>query len=176
MKVLASGMADRVRAGFTSGIPDNTKSRSGRVILYNQDLKHLADIPDNSIDAVVAVSALEHNPPDELALVIAELLRVLKPAGILLATLGAAKDDDWYHVPSNGWCYSEITLRNVFQLSPDLTSNFAAYDVLFSELRSCRELRRNLAGFYFRSGNNGMPWGVWDPQYQPVGVCKVKSE
>ena len=36
------------------------------------------------------------------------------------------------------------------------------------------ELRDNLASFYFRSGDNGMPWGKWDPQYQPVGVCKVK--
>ena len=30
----------------------------GKVILYNQDLKHLTDIPDASLDAVVAVSAL----------------------------------------------------------------------------------------------------------------------
>jgi hypothetical protein len=35
-------------------------------------------------------------------------------------------------------------------------------------------LRDNLASFYGRSGENGMPWGVWDPRYQPVGVCKVK--
>ena len=32
-----------------------------------------------------------------------------------------------------------------------------------------------LAAFYARSGDNGMPWGKWDPQYQPVGVCKVKN-
>ena len=28
----------------------------------------------------------------------------------------------------------------------------------------------DLADFYFRSGDNGMPWGNWDPQYMPVGV------
>jgi hypothetical protein len=42
------------------------------------------------------------------------------------------------------------------------------------KLRACTELRENLASFYFRSGENGMPWGKWDPQYQSVGVLKVK--
>jgi ubiquinone/menaquinone biosynthesis C-methylase UbiE len=176
MRVLASGMAERVRSGLNSRRPDTTEPVRGRVILYNQDLKDLPDIPDNSIDAVVAVSALEHNPPDDLALVVGELMRVLKPGAILLATLGAAKDDDWYHVPSSGWCYSEATLRKVFQIAPQIPSNYADYDSILFELRGCRELRKGLAGFYLRSGNNGMPWGYWDPQYQPVGVCKVKPE
>jgi hypothetical protein len=38
------------------------------------------------------------------------------------------------------------------------------------------ELKNNLASFYFKSGENGMPWGEWNPEYQPVGVCKVKVE
>jgi len=42
-------------------------------------------------------------------------------------------------------------------------------------LVTCQELRDHLAEFYFLSGDNGMPWGKWDPQYQPVGVCKVKQ-
>ena len=41
-------------------------------------------------------------------------------------------------------------------------------------MRDCRELRGKLADFYYQSGKNGMPWGKWDPQYQPVGVVKVK--
>ena len=36
-------------------------------------------------------------------------------------------------------------------------------------------VRDNLARFYFQSGDNGMPWGKWDPQYQSVGVRKIKS-
>jgi SAM-dependent methyltransferase len=148
---------------------------SGRVIIYNQDLKTLADIPDASVDAVAAVSALEHNTPESLPLVVAELVRVLKPGGLLLATLGAARDQDWFHKPSRGWNYTEASLRELFDLSPAASSNYSRYDELFSTLKECAELRAGLASFYSRSGDNGMPWGKWDPQYQPVGVCKVKT-
>lgn len=148
---------------------------SGQVIVYNQDLKSLSDLKDGSLDAVVAVSALEHNPQEDLDQVVSELLRVLKPGGLLLATLCAARNQDWYHLPSQGWCYTDATLRARFKLPPDTPSNYLHYDELFSSLRNCAELRDNLAAFYFRSGDNGMPWGKWDPQYQPVGVCKIKS-
>lgn len=146
----------------------------GSVWIYNQDLSDLTDVPENCLDAVVALSALEHNPPDRLPQVVQELMRVLKPGGILLATLGASADRDWFHEPSQGWCYSEATLRRAFDLIPEAPSNYARYAELMEKLRACAELRDNLASFYFRSGENGMPWGKWDPQYQSVGVLKVK--
>ncbi len=154
--------------------PENEKS-PGIVWIYNQDLQQLVDIADNSVDAVVALSALEHNPPSKLPIVVAELMRALKPGGILLATLGAARDQDWFHKPSRGWCYSEATLRNAFDLAKETPSNYGRYDELFEALRNCAELKENLAKFYFRSGDNGMPWGVWDPKYQSVGVVKIKE-
>jgi ubiquinone/menaquinone biosynthesis C-methylase UbiE len=157
--------------GKSRGSPDG-----GTVFIYNQDLTSLLDIPDNSVDCVVSISALEHNTPDDLPRCVAELIRVLKPGGQLIATLGAAKQRDWYHEPSKGWCYTEATLRNIFDLSLDCPSNYEQYDDLFEELCNCNELRDNLADFYFKSSNNGMPWGVWDPKYQPVGVVKIKRE
>ena len=147
----------------------------GRVVIYNQDLKELAHIENNSIDAIVAVSALEHNQPADLEIVVSELLRVLKPGGLLLATLGASRDHDWYHEASSGWCYSEASLKRIFDLPDELASNYDRYDELFAELKECAELRDNLAQFYYQSGDNGMPWGVWDPKYQSVGVCKIKQ-
>jgi SAM-dependent methyltransferase len=147
---------------------------AGKVFIYNQDLKDLADIDDDSIDAVVAVSALEHNSPEALELVVQELMRVLKPGGFLAASLNAAREEDWWHEPSSGWCYTDDSLRRLFCLPPDLPSNYDRYDELLAELRDCRELRDGLAAFYFRSGNNGMPWGKWSPQYIPVGVLKIK--
>ncbi len=150
------------------------KHSPGEVIVHNQDLASMPLIGDATIDAVVAVSALEHNPPEGLPGVVNELLRVLKPGGLMLATLGAARERDWIHEPSNGWCYTDATLRKLFRLSDEIPSNYRAYDALFLALINCEELRLNLADFYFRSGNNGMPWGKWDPQYQPVGVCKIK--
>jgi SAM-dependent methyltransferase len=150
------------------------KRFSGKVCVYNQDLTSMPEIPDNSLDAVVAVSALEHNTPEGLERVVAEIMRKLKPGGKLLATLCAGRDKDWYHKPSHGWCYSDATLRRLFDLADDTPSNYARYDELLASLRDCPELRDKLARIYFQSGDNGMPWGKWDPQYQPVGVCKIK--
>ena len=157
------------------GMADWRRSK-GEVVIYTEDLKKMPDIPDNSLDAVVAVSALEHNPPEDLEPVVAELMRVLKPGSVLLATLGAARDQDWFHKPSLGWCYTDNSLRRYFDMPPDLPSNFDQYDELFAALRDCAELRDNLAEFYKKSGDNGMPWGIWDPQYQTVGVCKAKQD
>jgi 2-polyprenyl-3-methyl-5-hydroxy-6-metoxy-1,4-benzoquinol methylase len=148
---------------------------SGQVVVYNQDLKSLGEIKDDSQDAVVAVSALEHNPPEDLEAVVAELSRVLKPGGLLLATLCAARDQDWFHQPSKGWCYTDTTLRRRFHLSESTPSNYDYYDEYFTALENCAELRDNLSAFYYKSGDNGMPWGKWEPQYQPVGVCKIKG-
>ena len=150
------------------------KAYPGQVLIYNQDLGSMPDIPDGSLDAVVAVSALEHNTPQGLEAVVAELLRKLKPGGRLLATLCAGRDQDWFHQASQGWCYTDTSLRRIFGLNAEAPSNYDRYEALMTSLRGCAELRDSLAGLYFQSGDNGMPWGKWDPQYQPVGVCKVK--
>lgn len=155
------------------GLADPRRS-TGNVLIYNQDLKNIHHISNNSIDAVVAVSALEHNSPKDLEGVVDELMRVLAPGGVLLATLGAARNDDWFHEPSSGWCYSESSLKRIFKLPADVRSNFDHYDELFADLQDCAELRDNLAQFYFKSGDNGMPWGVWDPKYQSAGIQKIK--
>ncbi|OGO38365.1 MAG: hypothetical protein A2W35_03910 [Chloroflexi bacterium RBG_16_57_11] len=149
-------------------------SGDGGVLIYNQDLAHLVDIAGDSLDAVVSVSALEHNTPEGLKVVVRELMRVLKPGGVLLATLTARVDQDWWHEASSGWCYTDHSLRQLFDLSPDAPSNYERYDELFAALKNCAELREGLASFYFSSDEKGMPGGVWDPQYQPVGVYKIK--
>ena len=147
---------------------------AGSVVIYNQDLSQLVDIPDNTFDAIVSISALEHNTPDGLVKVVAELMRVLKPGGLLLATMVAARDEDWWHPASSGWCFSDTTLRRMFDLPSEAPSNYAWYDELFTALVVCCELSDNLADFYSQSDDNGMPRGVWKPEYQPVGILKVK--
>ena len=153
----------------------NLNRTQGKVLIYNQDLEKLLDIQSNSIDAIVAVSSLEHNTPDGLKNVVKELLRVLKPGSPLLATLTAAPDRDTWHVPSSGWCFTDNSLRQFFNFGFEVPSNYPEYNKLFVKLRNCSELRDNLADFYFMSDQNGMPWGTWDPQYIPVGVCKIKE-
>lgn len=146
----------------------------GKIFIYNQDLKNLAEISSNSIDAIISVSALEHNPPEDLPQVVKELKRVLKPGGAMFVTLCAAPDQDWFHEPSKGWCYTEKSLRNAFSLSPDATSNYDQYGDLLIKIKDSAELRDQLARIYFRSKKLGMPNGMWDPQYIPVGVIKIK--
>ena len=175
-KKVASELIDIIQTSASRGSDYRDEDGIGQVIIYNQDLGNLVDIPDDSVDAIVAVSSLEHNSPDGLEEVVNELMRVLKSGCALFATLGAASDNDWFHAPSKGWCYSEGTLRTIFNLSPEIKSTFDQYDRLFKSLRDSKALQLDLASFYYQSGDNGMPWGNWDPQYQPVGICKVKQE
>jgi ubiquinone/menaquinone biosynthesis C-methylase UbiE len=154
----------------------NIAAGCGTVYIYNHDLTSLPDIPDESVDAVVSISALEHNTSEGLRACVDELTRVLKPGGKMIVTLAAARAQDWFHEPSKGWCLSEATLRDVFNLAPGCSSNYGQYDELFYKLQNSTELRDNLDPSYFRSGDNGMPWGVWAPEYQPVGVIKVKKQ
>lgn len=174
IKKMVSGLWENFQSTTRKDFGGDSNNHSGEVIIYNQDLTHLVDINDQSVDAIVAVSSLEHNSPENLERVVSELLRVLKPGRPLYATLGCAKNKDWFHEASKGWCYSERTLRRIFDLETDTRSNFDQYDDLMSALRANKELESNLASFYFGSGDNGMPWGKWDPQYQPVGICKIK--
>jgi len=146
----------------------------GTVYISHQNLTALQEVEDESMDAVVSISALEHNSLGDCVRCVAELLRVLRPGGKLIATVAASKDEDWFHEPSQGWCLTEQTLRSVFELPPDCRSNFQDYDGVLNALRNSRELRDNLAPIYFASGSNGMPWGVWDPKYVPVGVVRTK--
>jgi SAM-dependent methyltransferase len=162
------------RAAAAIAIGGLTPRAKGEVLIFNMDLARLTELPDASFDYIVSVSSLEHNPLNVLQVIMEELMRVLKPGGYLLATLGASSEEDWFHEPSRGWCFTEATLRQSFDLPTNTPSNFNLYHKLFKSLRDCDELRDSLSPFYFRSGDNGMPWGVWDPKYMPVGVMKVK--
>jgi hypothetical protein len=145
----------------------------GVIKIYNQDLRHLKGIGDASVDCIVSISSLEHNNPENLGLCLKEFERIIKPGGKVIATLSASKENDWFHEPSRSWCYTEETLRNLFHPSEaDIPSNYAEYDSIFDSILKCDELRLNLSDFYSKSGENGMPWGVWDPKYIPVGIVK----
>jgi len=164
-----------LRAAATTILEPIRSKAPGTITLYRQSLNHLSELGDESFDAVVSVSALEHNRKEDLPGVVAQLFRVLKPGGQLLATLAAARDEDWYHEPSGGWCLAEQSLRSLLALSPNSRSNFSEYDSLFRKIRENTALPERLAPMFFRSGDNGMPWGVWDPKYMPVGVRKRKE-
>jgi len=153
------------------------ENESAQLIFYRSDISEMDLLMDGQVDAVVSVSALEHNDFDKTFMAINECLRVLKLGGVMLSTVGAAADEDWFHQPSKGWCYSESSLRQLFRLDANVASNFVKYQQVFDEISSPgNELQVQLAPFYFNSGHNGMPWGAWCPEYLPVGVRKHKAE
>lgn len=144
------------------------------IVYWRADLSDLCALGDGAVDAVVSVSALEHNSPEGMAACVRELERVLRPGGAMHVTISGSDREDWFHEPSKGWCFSEQSIAEHFALV-EHESNFAEADALFARLRQGDGLREHLARFYFESGNNGMPWGRWDPQYFPVGVRKCKA-
>ncbi len=167
-------LAGAARASLAGLFRPFVPKSPGQVTIYQHDLASMPELENESFDAVVSVSALEHNDPSELPSVVDELLRVLRPGGVLLATLSAAQVEDWYHEPSRGWCLTETTLRSAFRMPEDATTNFSEHDSIFSALRESLVLRERLAPLYFETGESGMPWGVWDPQYQPAGLRRQK--
>jgi ubiquinone/menaquinone biosynthesis C-methylase UbiE len=156
-------------------LSNEVAERAGRVYVYKCDLKNMDILPDACVDGVVSVSALEHNGHEDFKKCMKELERVAKPGAKFIVTVSASLEGDWFHEPSKGWCYSEGTLREFFGLSADAPSNYFDKERLFAEFyKENNELHKRLAPFYFKSGDNGMPWGKWDPKYQPVGVVKIK--
>ena len=143
-----------------------------RIVFYHCDLERMEALEDGSVDAAVSVSALEHNEPVKARAAAREIERVVRPGGQILHTVSAASDGAGFHPPSYSWLLDETGLRETYGLEAPW-SNFDRFDELSSALRDSRFLRRWLSLFYYESDRNGMPWGVWDPQYLPVGVAKI---
>jgi SAM-dependent methyltransferase len=168
-KALIKGFAGELRSGIY-------KNLSGSVKLLNSNLQSIQEIPDNSIDIIVSISALEHNPTIEnIKTIIIELMRALKPGGKMLITLPATNGSDWFFSPAYSWCFSDATLCQLFDFQKDIPTNFNSYDSIFEGIKSSKELKNNLSLRYFFRSQSGMPWGKWDPKYLPVGVLKTKK-
>jgi ubiquinone/menaquinone biosynthesis C-methylase UbiE len=150
------------------------KRKPGTIIQYCTDMKHMNVLASDSIDAVVSVSAIEHMEKDDISVAIDEFYRILKPKAALLVTTSASKED-YFHEPSKGWCFSEQTLIKIFGLTKAVSlSNYHDYDAVLGEIRESEYLKQKLSSLYFASYENGMPLGIWDPKYIPVGIITRK--
>jgi len=159
---------------FLKELTKSNKIKYGSITLHKTDFKNMKEISDGSIDCIVSVSSLEHNNQKEIKEAVTEFNRVLKPGGPMFLTTSATEKENWFHKPSYGWCFSEKTLIDLFSLNnPD--SNFDNYKTLFQELKNNQYLQENLSSYYFHSEKSGMPYGKWNPLYQPVGITKYKQ-
>ena len=141
----------------------------GRLAWMRANLCDVPEIAANSFDVVVSLSALEHIPVALLPQAWAEITRICKPdVNVAITTSATEQEATWFHDPSQGNCFSEHDLEMIFGAYSS-EGNLPANDVI-GKYRSCAYLKNNLAGFYRDSGDNGMPWGKWDPVYFPVGI------
>jgi len=153
----------------------NNSQGVGRIIVYKTDILSMTEIEDSSIDAVVSLSVIEHLKKSQIPIAFREFWRVLKPGGHMLITTSAAQDQDWYHEPSKGYCFSEESIRDFLGIADHCSSNWQMFDEILRELKSSEALKERLSASYRYSGNNGMPWAVWDPKYVPVGIAVYKQ-
>jgi len=146
------------------------------ILYYHCDLADMKELCDNSVDAVVSVSALEHNPPQKVKECIKDISRVLKPNASFYITISAVNKGESFHGPSHSWLLDEKGIMEAYELEEPLISNFGDFERVFDALCNSKYLKRWLASFYYSGENNGMPWGVWNPQYQPVGIIKTNNK
>jgi hypothetical protein len=122
-------------------------------------------------DAVVSVSALEHNHPANIPAVMRELRRVAVHGAPLLLTISAsAADTSGVHAPSLSWLLTEREIAALYGLRQGYASDFPQRAEPARRLADSPRLRRWLALFYSARSDNGMPSGCWHPAYLPVGL------
>lgn len=146
------------------------KNKPGRIIFHQSDMQNMKSIDDNTIDAVVSVSAIEHMEIGNIKLAIKEFQRVLIKDHPIILTTSASKSDDWFHQPSAGWCFSFETLATVFQLAEKTTNEFSDYDKMLEEYKNNSYIKNHLASIYKVKNEPGKQPETWEPSYLPVGI------
>lgn len=147
------------------------QSTSSGILFYHADIKKLDQIPNQTVDAVISVSALEHNPDIIQKECLKELERTLKPGGELLLTVSTGIGQKGFHQPSFSYLYDQQKLADIYELG-DYATNFNQFPQVLNQMKNSQYLKKWLSGIYYLSEENGMPWGVWDIQYLPVGIYK----
>jgi 2-polyprenyl-3-methyl-5-hydroxy-6-metoxy-1,4-benzoquinol methylase len=136
---------------------------------------NLCDVPEmdtGAFDAVISLSSLEHIPLEILPSALAEIQRMVRSDGYWAVTTSATEQlDTWYHEQSLGYCFSKSDIESLFNASSQSSVKPAEIMHLY---KKSQYLKENLAFHYRLSGNNGMPWGRWDPLYMPVGFSENK--
>ncbi len=159
-------------AGASTGkILPRPRIKGGEVEFHCCNMQNLQFLETDEFDAVVSVSALEHNAPEMLPQVMGEIRRVAKADAPMLLTIStSAAQQPGLHEASHSWLLTEKQIAALYQVPAGYSSNFGEIATLAKNLAASPRLNRWLAAFYHHSGDNGMPWGRWAPQYLPMGI------
>ncbi len=152
-------------------------TKPGKIVMIQNDMRQMRQIKNQSVDAVVSVSAVEHLQPDQLPLVFSEFGRVMRSdAPLILTTNASGTQKDWFHKPSQGWCFSLATLSAWFDDSSSQVRHFSNFNRVLADYQNNEFLQKRLSRAYFFSSENGMPNGIWNPVYIPAGVVARRSD
>lgn len=131
-------------------------------------------LADNCADALVSVSAFEHNTYDDMPTSIIEFMRVVKKDSPLLITTSVSEGDDWYFKPPKAWNFSRKTLSLWFDIPEDKV--VFNYPEVFDGIVSSKALEKRMPSSYKLSVDNGLPYGrLKDAKYLPAGIVKIKK-
>lgn len=132
------------------------------------------DIPieDNRADALISISAFEHNTFEDMPDSVVEFNRVMKPGAHMIVTTNTAEERDWYHEPSKGWNFTQQTLSKWFGITDNISFD---YDLILKRIKNSHKLRKRISPFYRYSSQNGLPYAkLEDAKYCPVGIIRAK--
>ena len=148
-------------------------SSYGKIIFVRGTFNNIP-LENNRADALVSISAFEHNTYKEMPGSILEFERVIKKESPMIITTSASDKDDWYFEPAKSWIFSVDTLSKWFDIN---VNGIKKNDILSSlvKIRESRELQHRMSPFYKYNKENGLPFGrLQDAQYIPVGILKFK--
>lgn len=130
-------------------------------------------LEDKSVDALISISAFEHNKYQDMLGSVIEFNRVLKDGGIMFITTSAARDKDWYQEASKGWSFTKGSLSNWFNIPNK--NIFFDYDTKYELIRNSKILDNRLADYYKSETNLTVPHGkLKNIEYIPLGIRKNK--
>ena len=128
---------------------------------------------DKIVDALVSISAFEHNKYDDMPGSINEFNRIIKDGGIMFITTSAAREKDWYQEASRGWNFTKETLSGWFKISNE-NIDFN-YDLKYDAISNSKKLSDRLDDYYKNKNNPTVPDGdIKNIEYIPVGIRKNK--
>jgi SAM-dependent methyltransferase len=134
---------------------------------------HSLPVPNNSFDAVVCLAVLEHVPNPESCL--AEIFRVLKPGGMLLASVPFMQPE--HKVPGDFQRYTEDGLIKIVTDSgfkvDECRALFSVYQTLYWVVQEWLLLKSNL--FYKIGRRTLLPFLKWRAVNSMTFSSKIAS-
>ena len=129
---------------------------------------------NNSADALISISAFEHNSFEDMKSSVLEFSRVIRDESFMFITT-SAKDKTWYQKASKGWCFDKDTLSDFFRIdSNNIEFN---YKEKKDKIINSKILKDRLGEYYKHPQNLTIPNGLIKYiEYIPVGIKRKKLD